>query len=833
MHSPTLRKWSELSLTEKTDIFTRMSLSWIKEERDSMREYLAQQYWITEWAITSLIAHETMRKMKQWEWVKWNFQTWMIDVNWIEWEWTDKIQTKIVQESTQTRVYTITTLSQLTEEIRDNIRKEFFDIIQENASNPRYDFYLDIEAISDYYNINPFILEQFLRNSYKWLWEKLNELKKWIDLNEEDKFKIRIYVAGWENEKNKKVRRKEMAKKYMVSIFVISAITAWKIHDNGEKVLKKDDGQIKDSFIPKVNPETIPEISPTAIPLIEFDNQISQISEKSIWAEQADSENDWWEQTFSEADVWYIQELAPEYNLQDKVGRWEFLQHVFDLFPDATIEDVKRILPNFPDDVIHTNPNRGGEWMWALMEYDNEIKNKWRQKLKEFIDENTNVTKRKDMKVLCLPWIECLEIPLYLELGFNPDNIVWVEAWEVDPKKLKPEKIEELKNEAFRLWISFELTRKCIREILTTKFQINATKFWIQTRIWKLEKILETEETIFDVVSLDFLGPIWANTFDVMQQIKASNTRYLLLTNFLWKRDTDSIMPFHRAILAETLTRLNLEQDDLCRQLDEIENMDKSKALGLSRHSKSLTVWISCQLSWSTNILPFSKILNNSIEIRKKQVEAKMNKKESLYYRSNSDTTRRILANVISSGISMVLHKFFYNRIPKWIPIIERSSLIKTDWLNKIYLYLCNYFAYYSWDIEEYCMLLYWYKPTIQASQRYSYNVTSPMYSDFLVLEPIQPKTILELRTLNAFLIGLIRWWVWMNPITMLLRTAQDGKISHDDRIRYTDVIKIINNWELMVQIKVKDLIQDIKKLNFTLQSHWHIIQPNREQIIG
>ncbi|MDD2916397.1 MAG: hypothetical protein PHH70_00975 [Candidatus Gracilibacteria bacterium] len=833
MHSPTLRKGSELSLTEKTDIFTRMSLSGIKEERDSMREYLAQQYGITEGAITSLIAHETMRKMKQGEGVKGNFQTGMIDVNGIEGEGTDKIQTKIVQESTQTRVYTITTLSQLTEEIRDNIRKEFFDIIQENASNPRYDFYLDIEAISDYYNINPFILEQFLRNSYKWLGEKLNELKKGIDLNEEDKFKIRIYVAGGENEKNKKVRRKEMAKKYMVSIFVISAITAWKIHDNGEKVLKKDDGQIKDSFIPKVNPETIPEISPTAIPLIEFDNQISQISEKSIGAEQADSENDGGEQTFSEADVGYIQELAPEYNLQDKVGRGEFLQHVFDLFPDATIEDVKRILPNFPDDVIHTNPNRGGEGMGALMEYDNEIKNKWRQKLKEFIDENTNVTKRKDMKVLCLPGIECLEIPLYLELGFNPDNIVGVEAGEVDPKKLKPEKIEELKNEAFRLGISFELTRKCIREILTTKFQINATKFGIQTRIGKLEKILETEETIFDVVSLDFLGPIGANTFDVMQQIKASNTRYLLLTNFLGKRDTDSIMPFHRAILAETLTRLNLEQDDLCRQLDEIENMDKSKALGLSRHSKSLTVGISCQLSGSTNILPFSKILNNSIEIRKKQVEAKMNKKESLYYRSNSDTTRRILANVISSGISMVLHKFFYNRIPKGIPIIERSSLIKTDGLNKIYLYLCNYFAYYSGDIEEYCMLLYGYKPTIQASQRYSYNVTSPMYSDFLVLEPIQPKTILELRTLNAFLIGLIRGGVGMNPITMLLRTAQDGKISHDDRIRYTDVIKIINNGELMVQIKVKDLIQDIKKLNFTLQSHGHIIQPNREQIIG
>jgi len=39
-------------------------------------------------------------------------------------------------------------------------------------------------------------------------------------------------------------------------------------------------------------------------------------------------------------------------------------------------------------------------------------------------------------------------------------------------------------------------------------FQKNATKYGIQTRIGKLEKILETEETVFNVVSLDFLGPV-------------------------------------------------------------------------------------------------------------------------------------------------------------------------------------------------------------------------------------------------------------------------------------------------------------------------------------
>jgi hypothetical protein len=52
------------------------------------------------------------------------------------------------------------------------------------------------------------------------------------------------------------------------------------------------------------------------------------------------------------------------------------------------------------------------------------IKNKWRQKLKEFIDENTDKEKRVTMKVLCLPGVECHEISLYIELGFKPENIV-------------------------------------------------------------------------------------------------------------------------------------------------------------------------------------------------------------------------------------------------------------------------------------------------------------------------------------------------------------------------------------------------------------------------
>jgi hypothetical protein len=66
-------------------------------------------------------------------------------------------------------VYAITSPDEITEEMREGIFEEFTAVIQNNAANTGYDFYADIEMISDYYNIDPNVLEQLLRNRYKWL----------------------------------------------------------------------------------------------------------------------------------------------------------------------------------------------------------------------------------------------------------------------------------------------------------------------------------------------------------------------------------------------------------------------------------------------------------------------------------------------------------------------------------------------------------------------------------------------------------------------------------------------------------------------------------------
>jgi len=34
---------------------------------------------------------------------------------------------------------------------------------------------------------------------------------------------------------------------------------------------------------------------------------------------------------------------------------------MFGCYPDATLEDIKKIIPDFPDDKKHTNEKRSGE----------------------------------------------------------------------------------------------------------------------------------------------------------------------------------------------------------------------------------------------------------------------------------------------------------------------------------------------------------------------------------------------------------------------------------------------------------------------------------------
>jgi len=139
------------------------------------------------------------------------------------------------------------------------------------------------------------------------------------------------------------------------------------------------------------------------------------------------------------------------------------------------------------------------------VDYDNKLKEVWRKKWFEYVEKQITPEQRAKMKVLCLPGPECLEIPGYIELGFDPKNIVGIEG---DPK---------------------------VRE----EFEKNAAKYGIQTRFGKLSDVLPKLDDKFDVVSLDMLGPFCKGyEMNILSQLPLSD-RVVFMINVQAKREAE------------------------------------------------------------------------------------------------------------------------------------------------------------------------------------------------------------------------------------------------------------------------------------------------------
>lgn len=145
---------------------------------------------------------------------------------------------------------------------------------------------------------------------------------------------------------------------------------------------------------------------------------------------------------------------------------------------------------------------RGGEHV----DYDSEIKGKWRKTMQSFIDRHTDPRHRSHMRVLCLPGKQCLEIPVYTELGFRPENIVGVEGGDASARDT---------------------------------FIENATQFGIKPVVGDLEEYLSTTNDPFDVVSYDFLGPSCQKYENIVSATPLREDALLLL-NLMMKRETRS-----------------------------------------------------------------------------------------------------------------------------------------------------------------------------------------------------------------------------------------------------------------------------------------------------
>ena len=136
-------------------------------------------------------------------------------------------------------------------------------------------------------------------------------------------------------------------------------------------------------------------------------------------------------------------------------------------------------------------------------DYDNEIKNRWRETLSGFIDRHTDASKRRYMHVLCLPGKLCLEVPMYTSLGFQPQNILGVEGGD---------------------------------RAARAEFQKNAEKFGIRAFVGDLEECVSSTDEQFNVVSYDFLGPTCAKYERIVAATPVAEDA-LLLMNVMMKRE--------------------------------------------------------------------------------------------------------------------------------------------------------------------------------------------------------------------------------------------------------------------------------------------------------
>ncbi len=167
------------------------------------------------------------------------------------------------------------------------------------------------------------------------------------------------------------------------------------------------------------------------------------------------------------------------------------------------------------------------------IDYATKSKEAWRQAWKKFIEDNTDALERARMRVLCLPGKRLLEIPLYIELGFRPENIVAVEGGD---------------------------------RIARADCELTARRYadqWggnLDLRLATLEEVLETEKQPFDIVSLDFVGQMCAGYLNIASKIPVNEKALSLVT--MWTRRWKKEMQNQRQEALDDVAILEKQQDE-------------------------------------------------------------------------------------------------------------------------------------------------------------------------------------------------------------------------------------------------------------------------------
>jgi len=131
------------------------------------------------------------------------------------------------------------------------------------------------------------------------------------------------------------------------------------------------------------------------------------------------------------------------------------------------------------------------------VDYDFAAKRAWRGEIERFLEQRLPTKGREKLKVLCLPSKNPkTEVEMYLRLGIGPENIVGVEGGDQEAR---------------------------------ATFETNAHRLGIRPVLGRLEKVLPTITEQFDIVNLDFLGPICFSYVDICRKVNLSDRAWVMI----------------------------------------------------------------------------------------------------------------------------------------------------------------------------------------------------------------------------------------------------------------------------------------------------------------
>jgi len=304
-----------------------------------------------------------------------------------------------------------------------------------------------------------------------------------------------------------------------------------------------------------------------------------------------------------------------------------------------------------------------------------------------------------------------VEIPLYLELGFKPKNIVGVEGGD---------------------------------KIARAEFEINAASFGIDWRVGRLEKVICTEEP-FDVVSLDFHGQACSLHNQILEKVPI-NQKALVLVNQMGKRERANAANILRILSTngrQNAAAAKQKVDDVAQEFIEQGSLEDNMptVLDMTRESVELAFNPKGDISDGREITIPNSLWRTGKDSRSNNAFSHyFSKWGKAIYLDSEEAEEEIMSNLFLSELARLLQQLseVFNN-----PLVKLTHKIKPEILQKsgslafdALVGLCN--------ITDARKLKY--------SSKLSKGSNTPFYSSFVSVDNLDASYTRASETVKFFL---------------------------------------------------------------------------------